>query len=101
MLFIICITLAAICKAVADTLYHHYGTSIFSNYNEKWWNPNESWKHAKFFPYTKYRVDAWHLANSGMISFFLAAGVWNDLNVYKGLEFIGAGVLFIVVFNLF
>lgn len=80
-------------KAVSDTLSHHYETSIFSRLNPKWWNPNESWKHVKFLPFTRYRPDAWHISNSLMILCFCIAAfgftLWTII----------AGVAFILVFN--
>jgi hypothetical protein len=89
------IALAAIFKAIADKLAHHFGNSIFKKLNPKWWNPEESWKHVKFLPYTKYRPDAWHIANSILIILFCTA-------VYGlTLKMVYSGVVFILVFNLF
>jgi hypothetical protein len=63
-----------------DTLAHHYPTSIFSNYNEQFWNPKISWKNKykegvkalgpAFFLSTGLLVaftDAWHLFKSTQI----------------------------------
>lgn len=70
---LIFIFIAGISKAVMDTLLFHFNKSIFSNKNEKWWNPTVSWKNkykdndpnkgAKFFGSTTFLVfltDAWH-----------------------------------------
>lgn len=105
---------AAICKAVADTLTHHFGTSIFKDKNPAWWNPNESWKHVPFLSFwifkTKYRADAWHLANSGMIACFILSSLSNPLLVtgvwwaalIVNLALLGVyGGIFILVFNLY
>ena len=35
--------LSGICDAVIDTLQFHYSKSIFTKYNEQWWNPAISW----------------------------------------------------------
>jgi len=40
-LFFYC--LSGICDAVIDTLQFHYSKSIFTDYNEQWWNPAISW----------------------------------------------------------
>jgi hypothetical protein len=92
------IVLAAICKAVADTLQHHFSTSVFKYKDPRFWNPAVSWQHAHRIRFTKYPVDAWHLSNSLMIIFFCAAAVsgtyfkwWIDISI--------CGVLFNVVFN--
>lgn len=103
-IFFLFITLAAAGKAVADTLWHHYYSSIFRNYNEKYWNPQVSWKYVKFIPLTKYRPDAWHIANSVMIFAFVAAAVYFR-NVRDDIGFIWAfviiGGLFNLIFNFF
>lgn len=59
--------LAAILNAVMDTLTYHFSTSIFKKLNPNFWNPEVSWKTAKYLPLTKYKLDEWHLAKSGMI----------------------------------
>ncbi len=64
---------AATCKAIADTLQHHFDTSIFSKLNPKFWDPKVSCNHVKLLRFTKYRPDAWHLLNSGMIVLFCVA----------------------------
>ncbi len=63
--------LAAACNSVMDAITHHYYTSIFFGLDFKFWNPAFSWKFAKFIPYTKFRIDAWHLFKSAMIVFFV------------------------------
>jgi hypothetical protein len=69
------ILLAACFKAIADTLAHHFDTSMFKKWNTPFWNPlhakNDSVK--KIF---RYPLDAWHIANSGMICAFLALFVY-------------------------
>jgi hypothetical protein len=64
------ILLAAICKAVADTLQHHFESSVFKYKDPRFWNPAVSWQYAYRIRFTKYPVDAWHLSNSLMIIFF-------------------------------
>ena len=68
------LSLAAIAKAVMDTLMFHYSTSIFKKRNRLFWDPAKSWRNkyalgkpeqgAKFFLSTTLLVgitDAWHL----------------------------------------
>lgn len=101
MITILLISLAAIFKALADTLQHHFDTSVFSKLNQKFWNPVVSCDHAKFIPFTKYRMDAWHIANSGMITAFIVAVVFATPVKYWWLSIIICGIIFNLVFNLF
>lgn len=93
--------LAAFFKAVADTLQHHFDTSIFRNYDYKWWDPNRSWRYIKFIPLTKYRPDAWHLANSLMIISFICLAVFYKPHFKWWIEIMAAGILFNLAFGLF
>jgi hypothetical protein len=88
------IILGAICKAIADTLAHHFHSSIF-RYMGNLWDPQISWIYAKRIPFTKYPLDAWHISNSLMIIFFCLAAFGFTWKV------IVAGVLFNIVFNTF
>jgi hypothetical protein len=101
MIAAILIIFAAIFKAIADTLQHHYDTSVFKRMPFQWWNPAESYKYVKFMPLTKYRPDAWHLANTGMINCFIFAAVLNDIEWGWYWQVPAGGVLFILVFNVF
>lgn len=101
MITLLLISLAAIFKAVADTLQHHFDTSIFKKLNPKWWNPVVSCDYVGFLPFTKYRPDAWHLANSGMIISFICAVVFSHPVIAWWLAIIIGGVVFNIVFNLF
>lgn len=88
------ILLAAICKAIADTIAHHKGRSVFRN--SKFWANG-----GKLLPGTKYKLDGWHLANSGMIICFVVATVLHDPILVWYFEIPIAGVLFNIVFNVF
>ncbi len=91
---------AAFFNAVMDTLAHHYSTSVFKNKDQEFWNPNVSWKFAKFLPYTKYRVDAWHLSKSMMIFSMCFAIVFYKVVFYNcWIDFILLGCTWNVVFN--
>lgn len=93
--------LAAFFKAVADTLQHHFETSIFKKKDVRWWNPAFSWKYVKFLPHSKYRPDAWHLSNSLMIVSFICFGVFFEHHIHWVLEVIAAGIIYNLSFILF
>lgn len=80
---------AAACNAVMDTLQFRYKKSIFSKWNEQFWNGAVSWKNkykdydngderAKF-PFAKTALvgltDGWHLFQFLMFTFFTMAAV--------------------------
>lgn len=98
-LWIICVAVAAVCKAVADTLDHHFDTSIFRGLPRKWWDPNVVIKSVpQIFGYP---LDGWHISNSIQIAAWMAGAVlyrqawgwWQDIGV--------GGICFILVFNVF
>lgn len=104
MLALILIILAAIFKAIADTLAHHFDTSVFRRLPKQFWNPAESYKYIKFIPLTRFRPDAWHLANSGMIvcfitSIFTYKSIW--INIPEWGWVLIFGTCFNLVFELF
>ncbi len=85
-LLVIC---AAIFKAAADRIANHnYTVSIFKG----WWLTQ-----GRFLPLTKYKIDGWHISNSGMICSFIAL-IFCTVDWY--FYFI-LGTVFILVFNLF
>lgn len=53
-----------------------FNASIFSKFNPNFWCKAVS-AQRPFIPYTKYRVDAWHLSKSAMICCFCAAMAHN------------------------
>jgi hypothetical protein len=92
MFAVLFIILAAICKAIADTIAHHRGgklPKLFPKY-AKYFDMNIQ---GKMLPFTKYPLDGWHVANSGMIGFFLLA--------VGGLSMLLGSIGFILAFNLF
>lgn len=95
------VVLAGAFKAVADTLTHHFDDSVFHKMDPKFWNPEFSWKYADFLKFTKYRLDAWHLANSGMIICFCIALAIHGHFLWWGWEFLIAGTVYNLSFNLF
>lgn len=90
-----CVTVAAICKAAADSMAHYPHRWP----NTKFWNvlhPGND-KVKRIF---NYPVDGWHLANSGMITAFLLAGCWPAPILWYWQ--IGAlGGWFVIAFNFF
>lgn len=109
MITILLISLAAICKALADTLDHHYDTSVFKNLPRKYWDPNVIIKSApQVFGYP---LDAWHISNSVMIISFLIAIVTGNpvdinlfglqIHIWGGLAIVVYGLAFNLVFNTF
>lgn len=87
---LLCIALAGVFKAVADTIAHHYSTSVFNG--KDFFNPEIQ---GKRLPFTKYPLDGWHVANSCMIFCFCVGAVGVTWKV------LAAGFIFIIVFNLF
>ena len=86
------IIFAAICKAVADTIEHHFDTSIFRH--------SKFWVNGGKIIFGKYKFDGWHLANSFMImAFLLALAFPPEIEWYY--TFFGGGLIFNLVFNIF
>ena len=83
--------LAAFFNAVMDKTKDtiQYDSSVFKRWG-KFWNDEEP---TKFIPYTKYKLNAWHLSKSLMIICICAAiscTIW---------EFIIYGIIWNLVFN--
>jgi hypothetical protein len=104
------LTLGAACNACMDKLSFHFHKSVFNKLNPNFWDPSVSWKYAKFVPFTKYKIDAWHLFKSAMIVFICISimiafkgGVYVDNSfVYnKIVLFLTMGLLWNGAFNLF
>jgi len=94
-----CIAVAAVCKALADTLAHHFDTSVFKKKDPKFWNQPVSADHAKIIAFG-YKWDAWHITNSVMIIGFISAIYFNPaLPWYYTIP--AGGAIFNAVFNLF
>ena len=98
---ILFIILAAIFKAIADTLVHHFDTSVFKYKDRRFWDPSISWQYAHRLRFTSYPVDGWHISNSAMIVSFCLAIVFHHPVLKWWLELLIAGTLFNLVFNIF
>jgi len=91
---IILIIVAAICKAIADTI-----SPRKSKLSEKgdFWNIH---KQGKFLPFTKYPLDGWHIFNSIMILCFIVMNVFKtEYQWYITIPLLG--FIFILIFNFF
>lgn len=115
--------LSGFCKAVQDTLDHHYQSSVFEPLSANYWNPEISWKNkyrdwdagdqrAAFIGATTILVsltDAWHLFDLAavvcLIAAALSAGWLVSLSNRPGRAwFLWAAVVLIArlaVFNIF
>lgn len=107
-------------NAVTDVLDHHYSDSVFSEYNEQYWNPAVSWTnkyidgdksqgrkqwHIIFFnlPIPVVWSDAWHLFKMLWIVMMLLAIAINLSKEFweKVYWFFLLGILWNAVFELF
>jgi hypothetical protein len=92
--------LAAFFKAVADTSADHFDTSVFKWWDRRFWDKTTAAKYAPLLRFTKYRLDAWHLANSGMIVCFCLFAVFCKLHYKWYYELVAMGILFNLAFNI-
>jgi hypothetical protein len=113
------IALSTICRAIKDTIAHHYSTSIFSGekFNPLFWNPNISWKNkwkngdhkqGEKFKFSSTALvlttDAWHLFSSLELGFIhLAIAILLSLVLSWNIIIFGIGVklIYAIFFNLF
>lgn len=104
MLALLFIALAAIFKAVVDTLQFHFDRSVFKRLPKKWWkyfDPEISWQ-LPYLPFTQYPPDARHLSNSLMQLCFLAAVFCYEPTAFgRWIDFGVASLVVVFVFNLF
>lgn len=100
-LTILFLCLAAIFKAIADTLRDHYYSSVFRWKDRKFWDPQVSWQYVGYIRLTKFHPDAWHICNSAMIISFALAIVKHKPVLWWGWELLIAGAIYNIVFNLF
>jgi hypothetical protein len=89
---ILLVILAAICKAFADAQAHHQ-----YKVTGGFWSVAEG----SFLPFTKYRFNSWHVANSLFIWAMLAGFRFHESYINWWADFAISGVLFIVIFNTF
>ena len=90
----ILVVIAAISKALVDTIAFH-GGGVFKG--KPFYNINIQ---GKMLPFTKYPVDAFHLANSLMILSFILLAIVNYKNK-KWVIFLVLAIVYLCTFNLF
>lgn len=116
MISLVLVVLAAVCNAVMDVLQFHFRSSIFENYNRKWWDPAISWKNKYeywdnylrkrkkinifnllYINYPIFLTDAWHFFKSSMVVLLGLAIVFYTpvINIYIDIILIG------LVWNMF
>lgn len=90
--------LCPILKAIADTVDHHYDTSVFYGKNPKFWDRDVSETEAKRV--FGYKFDAWHLSLSAMIVCFILALALREPKLAWYYELVIAGTYWNLMFNL-
>jgi len=115
MIWLSLLAVAAILNASMDTLYHHWGNSIFRKFQQPFWaDTNTSWKN-KYIDYdpSKGRVkfyglnmhpaftDGWHFCKSLMIIFISLSIVTYEPIIHPFYDVIIAGTVWNVTFSLF
>lgn len=100
MISLLFISLAAVFKAVADTLAHHFDISVFRDKPRKYWDPNIITKTGpKIFGYP---IDAWHISNSFQILSWFGFGLTYRATLeHWWLDLAAGGICFNLIFSLF
>lgn len=98
MITILLILLASVMNAIMDRLENEsYFTSIFKDWNQKFWYKRESWKYAKVV--FNYRIDGWHLVKSAMIVFIALAIVFYEKLFNHVADFVLIGIVWNTTFE--
>lgn len=95
----ILLIVAAIFKAVADTVDHHFDSSIFRRMDVTFWDRDISSNKAKRI--FNYKIDAWHLSQSAMIICMVFAMIFHQNKLAWYWEVVIGGTLWNIVFNTF
>ena len=107
----LCWGLAAYCNSIMDTLKYHYYNSVFNKKygNNPFWNEDLKDASPYMIPYTKYKLNAWHLFKSSMIVlqaltacfiFLVGVNIDSDTNAWLLLlDFIILLVLYGIIWN--
>jgi len=93
------IALAAIFKAVADTLDDHFDTSIFKKLPWQVWDANRAT--TKTFWITGYKIDPWHICGTLVVTCFALAVIFNDLTYNWKWQLLIIGTEYNLVFGFF
>lgn len=100
MITIALIVLAAIFNSVMDCIENeHFYSSVFKDFNERFWYKRISWRYAKMIG--GYRLDAWHLCKSAMIINMCIAIVTYHVIIMPLVDLIILGIVWNLTFNFF
>ncbi len=119
--------LSSVCRALHNTLIHHFNISIFNGKNNQWWDPNISWtnkyidndptKGFKKWLTFKFKItnlqqfsDAWHTFNTleifcnwlailTVLTFSLTINSIIPLALFIGLSFISYNLTFSICYD--
>ena len=102
------VILSAICKAIADTITHHYSTSIFKNKKSAFWisdgsakykngDSSQGRKHPAMFDGFS---DAWHIFNNSAF-YLLIVAIGFGININFWIAVPAGIIIHMEVFNLF
>ena len=101
MISLVIFALAAFFNACMDAFENeNFHESVFKNWNQKFWYKRESWKYAKVIPFTKYKLDAWHISKTLMVisaAIAIIVGYNWDMNWMLKLPLLGG--IWITTFN--
>lgn len=103
MISICFVILAAIANALMDKIETEiqFNDSLFRKKNPAFWCKPISAHAVNFLPFTKYRIDCWHLAKSVWIWSTLAAVVFYRVYFNQVVDFLVMGLTYNAVFGLF
>lgn len=101
MISLILFILASICSSVMDNTAHHWYKSVFNKLNPNFWNPLVSCNTAKYIPFTRYKVDSWHIFKSLCIVFTVIGIVTYKTIINQYVDVLIFGLAWNVTFDLF
>jgi len=99
MVSLILLIFAAIFKAVADEVDHHFDTSIFRRHDPNFWDRDISSDKAKRI--CGYKIDAWHISLSCMIVCMILAAIFHQPKLAWYWELLIGGFVWNTMFNIF
>jgi hypothetical protein len=101
MVSLILFIIASILNSIMDTLFDHFGVSIFKKLNPNFWNPMISWKNSKKI--LGYPIDAWHLVKSLFIICIIGAIIFYQPLISSSLilNILIFGISWNIIFDIF
>lgn len=79
-----------------DTI--QFNSSVFRKLNTWFWDDTMP---AKFIPFTKYKINAWHISKSLMLFTIFAIPFFHEETFNKPVDYLILGSAWILSFNLF